>query len=82
METAAAAGDADQLRAVAHRLAGSALNLGAVALGEGARELEEHIMNGSLADAVAALPKLAEQMAADLEALRAYQREQFPARAS
>ncbi len=82
METAAAAGDTAQLRAVAHRLAGSALNLGAVALGEGARELEEHIMNGSLADAVAALPKLAEQMAADLEALRAYQREQFPARAS
>ena len=75
-------GDAAQLRAVAHRLAGSALNLGAVALGEGARELEEHIMNGSLADAVAALPELAEQMAADLEALRAYQREQFPARAS
>ena len=61
METAAAAGDDGQLRAVAHRLAGSALNLGAVALGEGARELEEHVMNGSLADAVAALPRLAEQ---------------------
>ena len=82
MEAAAASGDADQLRAVAHRLAGSALNLGAAALGEAARELEEHIMNGSLADAVAALPELAERMAADLEALRAYQREQFPARAS
>ncbi len=82
MEAAAADGDADQLRAVAHRLAGSALNLGAAALGEGARELEVHIMNGSFADAVAALPELAELMAADLAALRAYQHEQFPARVS
>ena len=82
MEAAAASGDAAQLRAVSHRLAGSALNLGAVALGKGARALEEHIMNGSMADAVAALPELAEQMAADVEALRAYQLEQFPARVS
>jgi CheY-like chemotaxis protein len=82
METAAAAGDSDQLRAVAHRLAGSALNLGAVSLGEAARKLEEHIMNGSMADAVAALPALAETMSTDLEALRAYHREQFPARVS
>jgi hypothetical protein len=36
-------------------------------------------MNGSMADAVAALPALAEEMAADVEALRAYQQEQFPA---
>jgi PAS domain S-box-containing protein len=82
MQVAAASGDADQLRAVAHRLAGSALNLGASALGEGARELEVHIMNGSLADAVAALPALAELMEVDLEALRAYQQEHFAARAS
>ena len=82
MRTAAASGDAVQLRAVAHRLAGSALNLGAATLGEAARELEVHIMNGSLADAVAALPALAELMEADLKALRAYQHEQFPARAS
>ncbi len=33
MEAAAASGDADQLQAVSHRLAGSALNLGAAALG-------------------------------------------------
>jgi PAS domain S-box-containing protein len=82
MESAAASGDADQLRTVAHRLAGSALNLGVVALGEGARELEEHIMNGSMADAVAALPEVAAQLADAVEALRAYQQEQFPARAS
>ena len=60
MEAAAASDDAAQLRAVSHRLAGSALNLGAVALGQSARALEEHIMNGSMADAVAALPELAE----------------------
>jgi PAS domain S-box-containing protein len=82
MRTAAASGDVDQLRAVTHRLAGAALNLGATTLGEGARELEVLVVNGPLADAVAALPVLEEQMAADLEALRAYQREQFPARAS
>ena len=82
MDAAAASGDGKQLGAVAHRLAGSALNLGAVSLGEGARQVEEHVLNGSLADAVAALPELAERMAADLEALRAYHHEMFPARAS
>jgi PAS domain S-box-containing protein len=81
MTDAAAAGDADQLRTVAHQLAGSALNLGAVTLGENAREVEEKVANGSLEDAAAALPALAEGMVADLAALRAYQREQFPARA-
>ena len=79
---AAASGDADQLRAVAHRLAGAALNLGATALGESARDVEERVANGSLADATSALPDLAAQLAADLDALRAYQREQFPARVS
>jgi PAS domain S-box-containing protein len=79
---AAVSGNADQLSAVAHRLAGSALNLGAISLGEGAREVEEHVLNGSMAAAVAALPELAVRMAADLEALRAYQRETFPARAT
>ena len=82
MTDAAAAGDAEQLRAVAHQLAGSALNLGAVTLGESARDVEERVVNGSLDEAAAALPELAERMVADLAALRAYQREQFPARAS
>jgi PAS domain S-box-containing protein len=82
MTDAAAAGDAEQLRAVAHQLAGSALNLGAVTLGESARDVEERVANGSLDEAAAALPELAERMVADLAALRAYQREQFPARAS
>jgi hypothetical protein len=39
-------------------------------------------VNGSLDDAAAALPALAERMVADLAALRAYQRDKFPARAS
>jgi PAS domain S-box-containing protein len=78
---AAANGNADELGALAHRLAGVALNLGAVAFGEAAREVELHTLNGGLADAVAALPRLEELLGADLEALRAYQREQFPLRA-
>jgi CheY-like chemotaxis protein len=81
LRTAGASGDSDQLRSVAHRLAGSALNLGAVSLGEGARQVEEDVINGLLDDAVAALPELTERMTADLEALRAYQSEMFPARA-
>jgi signal transduction histidine kinase/CheY-like chemotaxis protein/HPt (histidine-containing phosphotransfer) domain-containing protein len=82
LRSAAEAGDVHQLRAVAHKLAGSALNLGAVSLGNGARALEERIVEGAFEEAVAAVPELAEAMAADLEALRSYQREQFPARVS
>ena len=82
MRSAAEAGNADELRAVSHRLAGAALNLGVTGLGEAARAIEEHATTGSLADAEAALPALAERLAADLDALRAYRREQFPARAS
>jgi PAS domain S-box-containing protein len=81
MADAAAAGDAEQLRTVAHRMAGAALNLGAVAFGLGARDVEERVLNGAFDEAAAALPELAEWLAADMEALRAYQREQFPARA-
>jgi PAS domain S-box-containing protein len=80
MGSAGDSGDIDQLRAVAHRLAGSALNLGAVALGEGARGVEELIVNGSVAEAMTAVTALRERLEADLDALRAYQRDQFPAR--
>jgi PAS domain S-box-containing protein len=80
MADAAAAGDAELLRTEAHRMAGSALNLGAVRFGQGARDLEIQILNGAFDEAVASLPELAEWLAADMEALRAYQREQFPAR--
>jgi CheY-like chemotaxis protein len=80
MTRAAASGDAEQLRAVAHQLAGAALNLGAVTLGESARDVEERVLNGALDEAAAALPELAALMTQDLAALRAYQLEQFPAR--
>ena len=79
MTAAAAAGDVERLRAVAHRLAGSALNLGAVSLGSGARQVEELAIDDDLAGASAALPRLAELMSQDLAALRAYRREHFPA---
>jgi len=82
MSAAAAAGDTDQLRSVTHRLAGAALNLGVTALGEAARAIEEQVTEGSLADAAAAIPALAEQLVGDLAALRAYRREHFPAPAS
>jgi HPt (histidine-containing phosphotransfer) domain-containing protein len=79
MTAAAESGDAQRLQAVAHRLAGSALNLGAVSLGASARSVEEHVLGGDLARARAALSGLAQQMVEDLAALRAYRREQFPA---
>ena len=81
LTSAAANGRTEELRAVAHRLTGAALNLGAVALGEAAREVEELTASGATDDVAAALPRLAELMTADLAALRAYQREQFPVRA-
>ncbi len=79
MGAAVEAGDLARLRAVAHRLAGAALNLGASSLGEAARAIEEHAVSGSLEEAAAALPALTEELARDLAALRGYQREQFPA---
>ena len=81
MEAAAADGDADQLRAVSHRLAGSRSTWARSRWARRPGTLEQHTLNDAMADAAAALPALAELMAADLEALRAYQREQFPARA-
>jgi HPt (histidine-containing phosphotransfer) domain-containing protein len=79
MQAAAATGDIDQLSAVAHRLAGSALNLGATSMGASARDVEECAMNGDLAEAAGKLPRLAELVAADLAALSAYREEQYPA---
>ena len=77
----ASKGNADEVRAVVHRLAGSALNLGAVALGEAAREVEVRIQEGGLADAAPGLVELEALMNADLGALQQYQREQYPLRA-
>ena len=82
LRTVAAKGDGKELGALAHRLAGVSLNLGAVAFGEACREIELHTLNGELADATAALPRLEELLEADLGALRAYRREQFRVPAS
>lgn len=81
MRLAADTGDTDQLRSVAHRVAGSALNLGATTLGEGLQKVEEHVLDGVPDQAAALLGELIDRLPADLDALRAYRREQFPARA-
>lgn len=82
LQGAARSGDTDRLQAVAHKIAGSALNLGVTELGEGLRRVEEHLMAGAADEATAPLAALLERLPTDLDALRAYRREQFPARAS
>jgi CheY-like chemotaxis protein/HPt (histidine-containing phosphotransfer) domain-containing protein len=82
MTAAVDIGDADQLSAIAHRLAGSALNLGAVAVGEAARELENVVIDGTLTDGPGALKALGELLELDRAALLAYQQQYFPRRAS
>ncbi len=72
ISAAAAAGDVETVGALAHKLVGSALNLGAVPLGEAAREVENHARRGALADVDAALPDLGERLADTLVAMRAY----------
>jgi CheY-like chemotaxis protein len=69
---AAEARDLDRVGALAHKLVGSALNLGAVPLGEAAREVENHARRGALADVDAALPALGERLADTLVAMRTY----------
>jgi len=75
MEDAILCNDLAQLRALAYRLSGSAFNMGAVAVGEAAQAVEEHAIDGDLDDAAAAISGLVEELAADVGALRAYQRE-------
>jgi PAS domain S-box-containing protein len=73
LDRAAVEGDADLLCSVAHRLAGSALNLGATHGGEVARELEHAVLSGvPLAEAVQGLPQVRQAVTQDLEALAAY----------
>jgi HPt (histidine-containing phosphotransfer) domain-containing protein len=66
LNDAVAADDTEQVVTVAHKLAGRALNLGAVAAGEAVRELEELARAGSLDGA---LPML-DEVAARLERAR------------
>jgi HPt (histidine-containing phosphotransfer) domain-containing protein len=77
MQRAARSGDTTALRSVAHKVAGAALNLGVTRLGEGLRRVEELLVDGAVADATTLLAALVQQLPADVEALRAYRREQF-----
>ena len=67
------AGDVDDLRQQAHRLAGSALNLGVTRVGTAARALEHLADTGTTAGADDLLPRLAEAVDADCAALLSYQ---------
>jgi PAS domain S-box-containing protein len=70
---AVSAGDVDDLRQQAHRLAGSALNLGVTRAGMAARALEHLADTGTTAGADDLLPRLAEAVDADCAALLTYQ---------
>jgi PAS domain S-box-containing protein len=80
LTAAVSEGDPTEIRGLAHRMAGAALNLGASALGGTAREIELRAVAGDVAGAAALLPRLGADLEADLEALGAYQRAQFPLR--
>jgi HPt (histidine-containing phosphotransfer) domain-containing protein len=76
LRRAATSGDAEQLRALAHRVRGSALNLGALRLAELGFELEhldDHDFADRADDVLEAFEKAADQAAAALEEYRAGQ---------
>ncbi len=73
IRAAAAEGDAATLRARAHKIAGSALNLGVPRAGEAARALELASESGSTGGAAALLPELEESMAEGRALLLTYQ---------
>ena len=79
MAAAIEAADDVALRAVAHRFAGAALNLGAPGAGEAARDLEHLARDGELAAARALMPRVQAEVEADVDALRTYLGASFPA---
>ena len=73
MDVAVAAGDAERLGTITHRLAGSALNLGATHGGEAARGLEQSVLNGMTMDeAAGVVPVVRRALIQDLSALSDY----------
>jgi CheY-like chemotaxis protein/HPt (histidine-containing phosphotransfer) domain-containing protein len=76
--TAARAGDAATLRAVAHRLKGSAMNLGAARVAEVAQHLESLGDQDSTSGATPALDRLRQAGAGATEALSAYRAARLP----
>ncbi|MEI5676603.1 MULTISPECIES: response regulator [unclassified Nocardioides] len=73
IRAAIVSGDAAALRAAAHKLAGSALNLGVPFAGEAARQLEFVGDTGSVDGALELLPELEESLERARAALLAYQ---------
>ena len=73
IRAAAADGDAATVRFRAHKIAGSALNLGVPRAGEAARALEIATDSGSTGDTTALLPELEESMAEGRALLLTYQ---------
>ena len=69
---AVGADDVETVRARSHKIAGSALNLGATRAGEAARAVETAADTGSLAAVVPLLEELREAMAEGRELLLAY----------
>ena len=73
LSLAAAAGDAETLARVAHRLAGATLNLGASLGGEAVRGLEHALLSGvPLTDAARDLAQVVDVVHQDLDALARY----------
>ncbi|MEO9326083.1 Hpt domain-containing protein [Nocardioides sp. C4-1] len=72
VHAAIAAGDVDTLRARAHKIAGSALNLGLPRAGEAARAVELAADTGSVDPAVALVPELEAAMAEGRRLLLTY----------
>jgi HPt (histidine-containing phosphotransfer) domain-containing protein len=70
LRTAVVAGDAAGLRSAAHRLKGSALNLGALKVADHALALEETCTSGRLDDAGPLLDRLESALDEAIEALR------------
>ena len=68
----ASAGEMGETRTVAHRMAGSALNVGAIAVGGALRAIEQMIDAGDVEAAVALLPAVEDLLREDVEALKAY----------
>ena len=82
LDQAAAAGDPEQVCAVAHRLAGAALNLGASCGGEAARRLEDAVRDGvAVADVSESVAQVRAELVEDLRALADF-RDQLVERAS
>jgi CheY-like chemotaxis protein len=73
IRAAAAAGDAETLKQVVHKLAGGALNLGVMTAGRTAQEIELIADTGSTDGTEGLLAKLEAELATGREALLAYQ---------